>query len=156
MDIAEQTKLLALNATIEAARAGEAGKGFAVVANEVKALAQQANTAAEDIRRKLETMQHSSEGMVQEMAHVTTVITQVNALVSSIGTAVEAQARMTQDITHTVIHAARVSQTIAADMACVSETSTELEATSTQLEDHAGALTTMATTLHGTMGKFTL
>lgn len=156
MDVAEQTKLLALNATIEAARAGEAGKGFAVVANEVKALAQQANTAAENIRQQLETMQRFSKGMVEEMTHTATIITQAHHLVTNIATAVERQAVVTKDIASTITHAAHVSQTIASDMTCVSETSTELEAVSTRLEDHADTLTTMATTMQGTMDKFTL
>jgi methyl-accepting chemotaxis protein len=47
--IAEQTDLLALNAAIEAARAGHAGRGFAVVAEEVRKLAEQAQTAADDV-----------------------------------------------------------------------------------------------------------
>ena len=43
-EIVQQIIILALNATIEAARVGEAGRGFAVVAQEVKSLANRAES----------------------------------------------------------------------------------------------------------------
>jgi len=52
--IAFQTNILSLNAAVEAATAGEAGKGFAVVAQEVRNLASQSATAANEIKNLVE------------------------------------------------------------------------------------------------------
>ena len=57
--IASQTNMLALNATIEAARAGDAGRGFAVVAREVKSLANDARTAADNIGSNTDRLQEA-------------------------------------------------------------------------------------------------
>ncbi len=169
-EIAEQTKLLALNATIEAARAGEAGNGFAVVAKEVKELAGQTNAATEDIRLKIATIQHSTEGTIEEIEQVNTVVHRVNNLVGNIATAVEEQAVTTkdmasnigqivtglQDMTDSVTHATHVSHVIATDMATVSEVSTGIEASSSQLNTHAATLAKMGQTLKDIVNRFTL
>ena len=72
--IAEQTKLLALNATIEAARAGESGRGFAVVANEVRNLADQSASAAEEITNSLAHMEYVTSHAVNEFENMHTKI----------------------------------------------------------------------------------
>jgi methyl-accepting chemotaxis protein len=65
--IARTTNMLALNATIEAARAGEAGKTFAVVASEVKKLAQNSSSAAEEIRTAVSKLVEEAAGLVTEI-----------------------------------------------------------------------------------------
>ena len=170
MEIAEQTKLLALNATVEAARAGEAGKGFAVVANEVKELAKQTNAATDSIRTKVHAIQRSTAGTVEKIAQISHVITDVNDLVASIASAVEEQAITTRDIASNiaqaatgikdmlgpVTHAAAVSETMASEVAVVSNASTEMEAVSTHLNTNAASLVTMGQQLQQLMEQFQL
>ncbi len=97
-EISEQTNLLALNATIEAARAGEAGKGFAVVANEIKELARETAAATHKIKAAIEDIQNQTGTTVKDIAAISTVISDVNDIVSTIVTAVEEQSITTNEI----------------------------------------------------------
>jgi methyl-accepting chemotaxis protein len=118
--IAQQTNLLALNATIEAARAGEAGKGFAVVANEVKELAKQTAAATEDISRKIETIQGDTQGAVQAISQISSVIAQINDISNTIASAVEEQTATTNEIARNTSEAARGSTEITRNVTSVS------------------------------------
>jgi len=85
--LSQQTNLLALNATIEAARAGEAGKGFAVVAGEVKALADQARHATEEISASIEAIQSGVGVAVQVIHHIGATIAEISTVSTEAGRA---------------------------------------------------------------------
>jgi methyl-accepting chemotaxis protein len=125
--IAQQTNLLALNATIEAARAGEAGKGFAVVANEVKELAKETARATDDISRRIEAIQQDTGRAVTEIREISTIIGSINAIQTTIASAVEEQTATTNEITRNVGRAARgtveIAQNITGVAGAVEETS---------------------------------
>ncbi|MCP3994102.1 MAG: methyl-accepting chemotaxis protein [bacterium] len=167
-DIAEQTNLLALNATIEAARAGEAGKGFAVVATEVKELAKQTAEATEDIRRRIEGIQGSTNEAVNSIGEISKAISEVNDVSTSIASAVEEQSVTTreiaQNITQTSSAAGSVSTGVGQSMGACQEITKSISevdagvketargATSTQAA--SAQLTEVATHLEGLVGQF--
>lgn len=62
--IADQTKIIAFNAELEAAAAGEAGKNFQIVAGEIRRLADGTVESTNEIKVKINEIQHASDKLI--------------------------------------------------------------------------------------------
>ncbi|MDJ0621971.1 MAG: methyl-accepting chemotaxis protein [Desulfocapsaceae bacterium] len=167
-EISDQTNLLALNATIEAARAGEAGKGFAVVANEIKDLAQQTADATGEIKQRIEGIQSSTDMTVDGIKKISAIITEIDAIVSTIATSLDEQtatmAELTSNITQAgegisevsenVAQSSSVSQQIAADIAEVNRAVAAISDDTTNVSRNADELKGYSKSLNELIEKF--
>ena len=173
--IAEQTNLLALNAAIEAARAGEQGRGFAVVAEEVRKLAEDAQSAAEEISQLIGTIQAETshavevvEAGAQRTEHGTSVVEQTREAFLKIGSAVDDMGTRIEQIaaaSEQIAASAHVMQESMGEVATVAEessaateevsASTEQTSASTQqISATAQELAGNARALNELMGQF--
>jgi methyl-accepting chemotaxis protein len=109
--IAEQTHLLSLNAAIEAAHAGHEGRGFGVVAEEVRKLASDADTAAQEIEEVVNQLREWVSGTVSRMREGEKKVVQVETVARSAEGALDTIAngleRVTEATDHSVLTALR-------------------------------------------------
>ncbi|MDA1163874.1 MAG: ammonium transporter [Planctomycetota bacterium] len=138
--IAKQTNLLALNATIEAARAGESGRGFAVVANAVMELSKKTASATNDIREKIESIQHDTQGAVAAMGRIGGIIGEINEFQRQ----VEKKSSATTVISQTVVAATQESVETARNITTAAHAARESSAQSVEPSSSQKSLDALA------------
>ncbi len=161
--IAGQTNLLALNAAIEAARAGEQGKGFAVVAEEVRKLAEEAQSAAEtisqlvlDIQTGTERATHVVETGASETEASTVVVAEARAAFESIGDAVQTMRGRLDEVVEAATAVAAVAEQSSASAEQVSASTEETSASTHEIAASAAELASTAERLAQIVSEFRL
>lgn len=120
-DIADQTNLLALNASIEAARAGEHGRGFAVVADEVSKLADRSSSSTKEIESLIkESIKNVTAGVQtsrsseEAMEQIRGASQQVNEMIARVSESMAAQVAAIKELAKALENVSEMSQSISA------------------------------------------
>ncbi|WP_438432746.1 methyl-accepting chemotaxis protein [Gorillibacterium sp. sgz500922] len=174
-NLSKQTNLLALNAAIEASRAGESGRGFAVVATEIRKLAEQSASSAQQVAEIVKVIQDDTREAKEWITHDreaviagTEMTERIIAALGLIQTKVTEVSRKLNEARASVLTVDGGSRELsgmmaevksAADQAAeathqVSATCEEQLAAMEEIASSAMALASLAEQLQTTLGKF--
>ncbi len=175
--ISEQTNLLSLNAAIEAARAGEHGRGFAVVAEEVRKLAAESQSSAEQIKERILSIQNDTAAAVKAMQAGTDevksgtsairevgeqfegILSMVNGIKSqmdAINTSVGVVADGAGNIVRAVNSIDDISRKTSENTQTISSATQQQSASNEEIAAASQALANMATDMQAAIGRFKL
>jgi methyl-accepting chemotaxis protein len=151
--IARRTRLLALNAAIESARAGEAGRAFQVVAHEVRSLAHQSATAADEVTQTLEQVRTDGREAIAAIGGIRGTIHHIAMISRVIAEAVAQQLRTADEISRNLSEAATGVVKISEDTAAVAEGAQRIRAHAQSTQAIASDLVRLSMTLGRIAGR---